>query len=79
MTKIMKAYASVWVICFALFSAIVFLTPIEHSDGFWIGYVFTTIAFLGQFGCTYKAFKTESLKKCFYNDKWVLVNHKPVV
>lgn len=79
MTKIMKSYAGVWAICFALFSAIVFLTPIEHSDGFWIGYVFTTIAFLGQFGCTYKAFKTESLKKCFYNVPLITISYTGLI
>lgn len=79
MTKIMKAYASVWAICFALFSAIVFLTPIEHSDGFWIGYVFTTIAFLGQFGCTYMAFKAESLKKCFYNVPLITISYTGLI
>ena len=38
MTKILKSYVVVWAICFALFSAIVFLSPIEHSNGFWVGY-----------------------------------------
>ena len=75
MTKTMKAYASVWVICFALFSAISFLTPIERSGGFWVGYIFTTIAFLGQFGCTYKAFKAENLKKCFYSVPIITISY----
>jgi hypothetical protein len=67
MNKILKPYAGVWAICFALFNAIVFWAPIEHDSGFWVGYAFITVAFLGQFGCTYKAFKAENLKKCFYN------------
>lgn len=79
MTKIMKSYAGVWAICFALFSAIVFLTPIEHSNGFWVGYIFTTIAFLGQFGCTYKAFKAENLKKCFYNVPLITISYAGLI
>lgn len=79
MNKILKLYAGVWAICFALFSAIVFLTPIERSGGFWVGYVFTTIAFLGQFGCTYKAFKAESLKKCFYNVPLITISYTGLI
>lgn len=79
MTKIMKSYAGVWAICFALFSAIVFLTPIEHSNGFWVGYAFITVAFLGQFGCTYKAFKAENLKKCFYNVPLITISYAGLI
>ena len=79
MNKIMKSYAGVWAICFALFNAIVFLTPIERSGGFWVGYVFTTIAFLGQFGCTYKASKAENLKKCFYNVPLITISYTGLI
>ena len=79
MTKIMKSYAGVWAICFALFSAIAFLTPIEHSSGFWIGYAFITVAFLGQFGSTYKAFKAKTLKKCFYNVPLITISYTGLI
>lgn len=79
MTKIMKSYAGVWAICFALFSAIAFLTPIDRSGGFWVGYIFTTIAFLGQLGCTYKAFKAENLKKCFYNVPLITISYTGLI
>lgn len=79
MTKIMKSYAGVWAICFALFSAIAFLTPIERSGGFWVGYVFTTIAFLGQFSSTYKAFKAKTLKKCFYNVPLITISYTGLI
>ena len=79
MNKILKPYAGVWVICFALFNALVFLTPIEHSGGFWDCYAFITVAFLGQFGCTYKAFKTESLKKCFYNVPLITISYTGLI
>lgn len=79
MNKILKPYAGVWAICFALFSAIVFLTPIEHSSGFWVGYAFITVAFLGQFGCTYKAFKAENLKKCFYSVPLITISYTGLI
>lgn len=79
MNKILKPYAGVWAICFALFNALVFLTPIEHSGGFWVGYAFITVAFLGQFGCTYKAFKAESLKKCFYNVPLITISYTGLI
>ena len=79
MNKILKPYAGVWAICFALFNALVFLTPIEHSGGFWVGYAFITVAFLGQFGCTYKAFKAENLKKCFYNVPLITISYTGLI
>lgn len=79
MNKILKPYAGVWAICFALFNAIVFLTPIEHDSGFWVGYAFITVAFLGQFGCTYKAFKAENLKKCFYNVPLITISYTGLI
>ena len=67
MKSVMKAYAAVWAICLALFNAIVFLAPIPQTGGFWIGYVFITLALIGQLLCTCWAFKTEVLKKFFYS------------
>ena len=79
MNKILKPYVGVWAICFALFNAIVFLAPIEHDSGFWVGYAFITVAFLGQFGCTYKAFKAENLKKCFYNVPLITISYTGLI
>lgn len=79
MNKILKPYAGVWAICFALFNAIVFWEPIEHDSGFWAGYAFITVAFLGQFGCTYKAFKAENLKKCFYNVPLITISYTGLI
>ena len=79
MNKIMKAYAGVWAICFALFNAIVFLTPIEHSGGFWLGYVFISIAFFGQFYCTYVACKAKRFKKLFYNVSLVTISYTGLI
>ena len=79
MNKILKPYVGLWAVCFALFNAIVFLAPIEHDSGFWVGYAFITVAFLGQFGCTYKAFKAENLKKCFYNVPLITISYTGLI
>ena len=52
---------------------ITFVTPNEiggvskFSGSFWVGYIFTTVAFIGQLTCAFVAFKAENLKKFFYN------------
>ena len=73
MKKTFKFYAIIWVICLLLFNVIAFVTPneiagISKFDGaFWVGYIFITLAFIGQLVCAYVAFKAENLKKLFYN------------
>lgn len=73
MKKTFKFYAIIWAICLALLNAIAFVTPneiagISKFDGaFWVGYIFITLAFIGQLACAYVAFKAENLKKLFYN------------
>lgn len=75
MGKGFKVYAVIWAICLVLFSAVVFLVPIERSGSFWIGYVFITLAFCGQLGCTYVAFQAENLKKMFYSIPLISVSY----
>lgn len=73
MKKTFAFYAIIWAICLSLFNVIVFVTPneiagISKFDGaFWGGYIFITLAFIGQLACAYVAFKAENLKKLFYN------------
>ena len=73
MKKSFGIYSIVWAICLAVFNVITFVTPNEiggvskFSGSFWAGYVFITIAFLGQLACAFVAFKAENLKKFFYN------------
>ena len=73
MKKIFGIYSIVWAICLAVFNVITFVTPNEiggvskFSGSFWVGYIFITIAFLGQLACAFVAFKAENLKKFFYN------------
>lgn len=73
MKKSFKIYSLIWAICFAVFNVITFVTPNEiggvskFSGSFWVGYIFITIAFVGQLACSFVAFKAENLKKFFYN------------
>lgn len=73
MKKSFKIYSLIWAICFAVFNVITFVTPNEIGDvskfsgSFWVGYIFITIAFVGQLACAFVAFKAENLKKFFYN------------
>ena len=73
MKKNFKIYALIWAICLAVFNVITFVTLNEIGDvskfsgSFWVGYIFITIAFLGQLVCAFVAFKAENLKKFFYN------------
>ena len=73
MKKSFKIYSLIWAICLAVFNVITFATPNEiggvskFSGSFGVGYIFITIAFIGQLTCAFVAFKAENLKKFFYN------------
>lgn len=73
MKKSFKIYSLIWAISLVVFNVITFVTPKEivgvskFSGSFWVGYIFITIAFIGQLVCAFVAFKAENLKKLFYN------------
>ena len=81
MKKTFKFYAIIWAICLLLFNIIAFVTPneiagINKFDGaFWVGYIFITLAFIGQLACAYVAFKAENLKKLFYNIPLISISY----
>ena len=81
MKKTFKFYAIVWVICLALFNIISFVSPDEiagiskFNGSFWTGYIFITLAFIGQLVCAYVAFKAENLKKLFYNIPLISISY----
>lgn len=85
MKKNFKLYIICWAILLALFNAICFVTPSEmgglskFGGAFWIGYVFITVAFIGQFVCAYIAFKAENLKKLFYNLPLITLSYTGLV
>ena len=71
MKKTFNYYSICWLISLAVFNVISFVTPNEiagiskFTGAFWVGYIFITLAFIGQLGCAYNAFKAENLKKLF--------------
>ncbi len=73
MKKYFKYYGLGWLIALALFNVIVFVTPNEiagmskFGGGFWTGYIFITLAFLGQLGCSMFFFKEERKERIFLN------------
>ena len=58
MNKRFRTYAVIWAILFALFNAICFVAPNEIAEvskfdgAFWTGYIFITLAFIGQLVCS---------------------------
>lgn len=85
MKKAFCFFSIIWAIFLALFNVIVFLTPNEAAGmskfggAFWSGYVFITIAFLGQLVCAYKAFKAENARKLFYNIPLISISYAGLV
>lgn len=81
MKKGFKTYIAAWAILLALFNIICFATPTEiagmtkFGGAFWAGYVFITVAFIGQLACAYFALKAENLKRLFYNLPLITVSY----
>lgn len=72
MKKSFKIYAVCWAILLAVFNIVCFATPSEDAGmskfggAFWAGYVFITLAFIGQLVCALIALKEENRQKLFY-------------
>ena len=85
MKKSFGIYSIVWAICLAVFNVITFVTPNEiggvskFSGSFWVGYIFITVAFLGQLICAFFAFKAKNLKKFFYNIPLISISYGGVI
>ncbi len=81
MKKNFKYYSVIWLISLVIFNVIVFVTPNEAAGmskfggAFWVGYIFITIAFLGQLACAFKAFKEENLQRVFYNIPLISISY----
>ena len=81
MKKSLGIYSIIWAICLAVFNVIVFVTPnkigeiSKFSGSFWVGYIFITVAFLGQLVCAFFAFKAKNLKKFFYNIPLISISY----
>lgn len=85
MKKNFKYYSVIWLISLVIFNVIVFVAPNEvagmskFGGAFWVGYIFITIAFLGQLACAYKAFKQENLQKVFYNIPLISISYTGLI
>ena len=85
MNKKFKYYAIIWAILLVVFNVICFVTPNEvagmskFGGAFWAGYIFITLAFIGQLVCAYIAFKAENLKKLFYNLPLITVSYTGLI
>ncbi len=85
MNKRFRTYAVIWAILFALFNVICFVAPNEIAgvskfDGaFWTGYIFITLAFIGQLVCSCFALKAESLQKVFYNIPLITISYTGLI
>ncbi len=79
-----KIYAIAWVILLALFNVIAFVSvgwigTGKYTPSFWIGYVFITIAFVGNLLCARAAFKAENLQKLFYNLPLITISYTALI
>ena len=71
MKKAFKYYSVAFVILLILFNVIAFVSvgwagEEKYTASFWIGYVFITLSFIGQFICTYFALRENEAQKTFY-------------
>ncbi len=69
MNKNFKTYIVIWAIGLAMFNLIAFLVPGDNKfdEGFFLGYIFITLAYILQLGIGYFSFKEENLNKVFLN------------
>ncbi|PWL42897.1 MAG: hypothetical protein DBY45_08155 [Clostridiales bacterium] len=85
MKKSFKLYAVCWAVLLALFNVIVFVSPAEamglskFGGSFWSGYLFITLAFVGQLICAYFAFRAESKQKFFYRIPLIAVSYTALI
>lgn len=74
MRKSFKFYAVIWAFLLAVWCAVVFLARpiipgfvVNYDARFWIAFISIVAGFIGNLVCAGIAFKSENLKKMFYN------------
>ena len=72
MKKTFKSYFAIWAILLVLFNIVAFVSvgwayQEKYTPSFWVGYVFITLALIGQLLCAKTAFNAKNLQKLFYN------------
>lgn len=86
MKRNFKFYFILWLILLAAFNAGIFLVRpvipgyvLNDGAGFWTAWAFIMAAFAGNLICAYFAFKTQNLKKLFYNLPLVTVSYAGLI
>lgn len=86
MKKNFKFYFILWLILLAAFNAGIFLVRpvipgyvLNDGAGFWTAWAFIMAAFAGNLICAYFAFKTQNLKKLFYNLPLITVSYAGLI
>lgn len=85
MNRKFKVYAACWAILLALFNVICFVTPseaagmVKFGGAFWTGYIFITLAFIGQLICAFYALKPDNLQKLFYNIPLITISYTGLI
>ena len=84
MKKKFNLYIVAWALLLGLFNLCVFIVPAwpnieKYTPSFWIGYIITTIAFIGQLACTWMAVKDDKIKKIFYNISLISVSYAALI
>ena len=85
MNKNFKFYLSIWAVLVAIFNVAAFVSPAEAAGmnkfggAFWAGYIFITIAFIGQLVCAFFAFKPSDKQKVFYNIPLVTISYAGLI
>ena len=82
MKKNFKYYAIAWAALLVMFNILSFVvagTIGQFSPSFWVGYVFISIAMVGQLYCAWLAFKDDSAKQTFYNLSLVTTSYAGLI
>ncbi len=86
MKRNFKFYFILWLILLAAFNAGIFLVRpvipgyvLNDGAGFWTAWAFIMAAFAGNLICAYFAFKTQNLKKLFYNLPLITVSYAGLI
>ena len=84
MKKAFKHYLAFWAVLLVLFNVIAFGSvgwtfSDKYTPSFWMGYVFITIAFVGQLICAHVALKETNIKKTFYKLSLITTSYTGLV
>lgn len=86
MKKTFNLYIVVWILLLALFNIIVFVSPstagvvYKFGGAFWSGYIFITLALIGQLICGYFAFtKSATKERLFLNLPFITISYSSLI